>query len=57
MEHKDYSLEDILNKLVGSTQPYGESYHDEEALKNLDNVNRVLEWATDRIYECRKSKK
>ncbi len=53
---KEYSIEDLLDKLIGSTEPYGESVHDESAIERLDEVDRVLAWATDRLYQCRKAK-
>ena len=53
---KEFTIETLLDKLVGSTEPYGESEHDSKALDRLDYVDAILEWATDRLYECRRSK-
>lgn len=53
---KQYTINDLLDNLIGSTEPYGESNHDSEALERLDDVEKVLEWVTDRLYQCRKSK-
>ena len=53
---KSYTIPELLDELVGSTAPYGESNHDSEALNRLDDVDAVLEWATDRLYECRRAK-
>ena len=53
---KAYTITELLDVLVGSTEPYGESNHDSVALDRLDDVDKVLEWATDRLYECRKAK-
>ena len=53
---KEFTIETLLDKLVGSTQPYGESEHDSKALERLDDIDIILEWATDRLYECRRSK-
>ena len=55
-EMKEFTIETLLDKIVGSTQPYGESEHDSKALDRLDYVDEVLEWVTDRLYECRRSK-
>mgnify|MGYP001291830218 CR=1 FL=1 len=53
---KEYTIETLLDKLVGSTEPYGETNHDEKALERLDDVWNILNWAIGRLSECRKAK-
>ena len=53
---REYNIPDLLDKLIGSTEPYGESNHDSKAMDRLEDVEIVLEWVIDRLYECRRAK-
>jgi hypothetical protein len=53
---KKYTVSDILDKLIGSTAPYGESNHDSEALDRLDDITDVIEWVIGRLFECRRAR-
>lgn len=39
----NYSLYSIVKKLCGNIEPYGETYHDEEALDNLRGYSEDFE--------------
>jgi len=52
----NFTIETLLDKLIGSTEPAGESNHDSDALDRLDEVEKVLEWAVDRLYQCRRAR-
>lgn len=39
----DYSLYSIVKKIRGDIEPYGETYHDEEALDNLRGYKEDFE--------------
>ena len=51
-----YTLEDILDKFVGTTYPVGETNHDNKAYDNLDKVEQVINWVISRLDDCRRAK-
>ena len=43
------SISEILDKLVGSTSVYCDTYYDNESLKNLDTLEEIACWLEERI--------
>jgi hypothetical protein len=45
------SISEILDKLVGSTSVWCETYHDDESLENLEILEEVACWLEERITD------
>jgi hypothetical protein len=46
---RSYTIVDLVSKLVGSIEPYGEANHDEKVLKNLDELELLLTYFVDTL--------
>ena len=44
-------IEEILDKLIGHTDIWCETYYDNESYDNIENLFKVLQWALDRIED------
>ena len=44
-------ISEILDRLVGSTDVWCETNHDNESLKNLDTLEEVAYWLNERITD------
>lgn len=49
MENKQFSISDILDKLVGHTGVYCETNYDNESMENIKNLEEVVIWLRDRL--------
>lgn len=41
-DNRKFSIEELVMKLIGSVSAYGETNHDEKALKNLKELDKLL---------------
>ena len=47
----EYYISDILDKIVGSTSVTCETNHDSQSIANLQEVELVVDWLLDRLYD------
>ena len=48
---KEFDVRDLIDKLLGSIEWYGESNHDSEVEKRLDDYENVLDHILEKYYD------
>lgn len=47
----EYSIEDILDKIIGSTSVACETTHDNRSIENLEEVEAIADWLIERLQD------
>lgn len=47
----EYSIEDILDKIIGSTSAACETRHDNRSIENLEEIEAIADWLIERLQD------